>query len=242
MMGKYLWLFPKTNLFLYPESSIQKELEDQFPRLENISLSIKNNKTLEVSLSERKALYTWCGDTPPKITDVGLPQSGNTPDVGILQGRSPTSGVSNCYFLDENGYIFDQAPYFSGEVYFKFYGVPDVGILQGRSPTSGVISGSYFAQQNFKQLVAFRDILLGFGLKPVALYVGSDGNVEVALSGGTSFSTDPQIIFKLNADYQNVAENLETALTTEPLQSEFKNKYSTLQYIDLRFGNKVYFK
>jgi hypothetical protein len=236
MAGKYLWLFPKTNLFLYPENSIKKELENEFPRLENINLSIKNNKTLEVSLSERKALYTWCGVVP---------------DVGILQGRSPTSGTPSCYFVDENGYIFDQAPYFSGEVYFKFYGTPDVGILQVRSPTSGTLehptsatnpSGSYFSQQYFKQLISFRDILVGFGLKPVAMYVGSDGNVEVALSGGTSFSTDPQIILKLNADYQNVAENLEAALTTEPLQSEFKNKYATLEYIDLRFGNKVYYK
>ena len=149
------------------------------------------------------------------------------PGVGIPQGGSPTPGT-NCYFMDENGYIFDLAPYFSGEVYFKFYGVPDVG--------------SYFSKQNFQQLISFKDTLIDFGLKPIMLYITNDGNVEIFLFSGNPSTIGPEIILKTESNFQNVAENLETALTTEPLQSDFKNKYSTLQYIDLRFGNKVYYK
>jgi hypothetical protein len=207
--GKYLWLFPKTNIFLYPENSIKNILQNKFKRLQNINLSIKNNKTLDVSLSERTAKYLWCGNTPPS---------------------TPTS-APDCYFMDDNGYIFDQAPYFSGEVYFKFYG------LNNDNP-----SGSYYSQQNFQQLVSFKDMLVNFGLKPASIYVTNDGNVDVFLSGLNSSTTGPEIEFSINSDFQNVAENLEAALTTEPLQTEFKTKYSTLQYIDLRFGNKVYFK
>ncbi len=221
MAGKYLLLFPKTNIFLYPENSIKNVLQDKFKRLENINLSVKNNKTLLVSLAERKALYTWCGAMPPDTTDVGRLDPGRPTSVATV---SP----EQCYFIDENGYIFDQAPYFSGNVYFKFYGSADLG--------------SYFSKQNFQQLISFKNTLAGFGLKPVALYAKSNGDVEVFLSGGTFSTNGPQIIFKINEDYQNVAENLETALTTEPLQSQFKNKYASLLYIDLRFGNKVYYK
>lgn len=213
--GKYLWLFPKTNIFFYPENSIKNILQDKFKRLQNINLSIKNNKTLEVSVSERTAKYLWCGNTPP---------------------TTPTS-VTNCYFMDDNGYIFDQAPYFSGEVYFKFYGLPVQTGLNNNDP-----SGSYYSQQNFQQLVSFKDMLINFGLKPASIYITNDGNVDVFLSGLSSSTTGPEIEFSINSDFQNVAENLEAALTTEPLQTEFKTKYSTLQYIDLRFGNKVYFK
>jgi len=74
------------------------------------------------------------------------------------------------------------------------------------------------------------------------LYITKDGNVEVFLSAGNSSAVRPEIIFKSNSNFQNIAENLETALTADPLQSELKNKYSSLQYIDLRFGNKVYYK
>ncbi len=212
MTGKYLWLFPKTNILLYPKNSITNILQEKFKRLNSINLSIlpaqagKNN-TLEVSLGERTAKYTWCG------TD------------------SPETSVENqqCYFIDEDGYVFDEAPYFSGEVYFKFYGVQ---------------SKFYFYKQNFKQLIAFRDFFIGLGLQPTALYITNDGDVEIFLSKGMSSTSTirPKIIFKIDADFQNVAENLEAALNTEPLKSKFKNKYSSLLYIDLRFGNKVYDK
>jgi len=210
--GKYLWLFPKTNILFYPKNSIENKLQEKFKRLNNINLSIlpaqagKNN-ILQVSLGERVAKYTWCGIEYPEAS---------------LENQK-------CYFVDENGYIFDEAPYFSGEVYFKFYGVQ---------------SESYFFKQNFKQLIAFKDVLVGLGLKPVVLYITNNGDVEVFLSKGISSTSivGPKIFFKINADFQNVAENLEAALSTEPLKSKFKNKYSSLLYIDLRFGNKVYDK
>jgi cell division septal protein FtsQ len=210
--GKYLWFFPKTNILFYPQNSIRNELQDKFKRLKDISFSIKNNKVLEVSLSERVAKYTWCGaDLPPTDAE-----------------------NQKCYFLDEDGYVFDEAPYFSGEVYFKFYGLENIN-------TNNPL-GSYFFKQNFKQLISFKDILVSIGLKPATLDITDDGDIEIFLSRGSSSTTGPKIIFKTDADFQNVAENLEAALVTEPLQSKFKNKYSSLLYIDLRFGNKVYYK
>jgi hypothetical protein len=196
---------------------------------------------LVVSLAERKAMYTWCGISPDVVVQ-GIP-------------GSTTSGSDDCYFIDQDGYIFDKAPYFSGEVYFKFYGTPDAPDVprldSSRRGTSGGLStadsdfdpsGSFFSQQHFQQLISLRDILVGLGLKPVSLYVTNDGDIQIFLSSGSASSSGPEILLKLDADYENVAENLEAALTTAPLQSEFKNKYSSLLYIDLRFGNKVYYK
>ncbi len=210
--GKYLWFFPKTNILFYPKNSIRNELQDKFKRLKDINFSIKNNKVLEVSLSERVAKYTWCGA-----------------DLPLVDAEN-----QKCYFLDEDGYVFDEAPYFSGEIYFKFYGLENIN-------TNNPL-GSYFFKQNFKQLISFKDILVSIGLKPAALDITDDGDIEIFLSRGSSSTTGPKIIFKADADFQNVAENLEAALVTEPLQSKLKNKYSSLLYIDLRFGNKVYYK
>ncbi len=205
LSGKYLWLFPKTNILYYPKSSIQNALQDKFKRIGSLSLSVKSDQTLQVSVKERVALYIWCGAAPVESKD------------------------SKCYFLDDSGYIFDEAPYFSGSVYFKFYG-------------GDLTIGSYFLQQNFKQLIPFKDTLVSLGLKPTAIYLTDDGDMQIFLSGGTSLTSTPKIILKADADFQNVAENLQAALNTEPLKSKFKNEYSKLEYIDLRFGNKVYDK
>lgn len=207
MSGYYLWFFPKTNFILYPQDTLVKELKNKFKRIKDISINDKNIKTLEVSLTEREAKYTWCGDSA---------------ELRFLQDSE-----NKCYFVDEDGYVFDEAPYFSGNIYFKFYGTQ---------------SESYFSKQNFKQLISFRDVLVDMGLKPIALYMTNDGDIQIFLSSMNPSSMEPKIILKADADFQNVAENLQVALDTEPLKSKFKNKYSTLEYIDLRFGNKVYDK
>lgn len=212
--GNYLWLFPKTNILIYPQNNIKEELSSQFKRLRDITFSVKEGKILEVSVTERMALYTWCGVT--------LPES-----------NGGNASESKCYFLDDSGYIFDEAPYFSGEVYFKFYGLDT---LNKDNPP-----GSYFMGENFGKIITFKKTLEQIGLKPVVFYLTGDGDAKIFLSKGTS-SMGPEIIFKANSDFQKISENLQTALTTEPLQTNFKKKYSSLEYIDLRFGNKVYYK
>ncbi len=215
LTGNYLWFFPKTNIFFYPKNNIKKELYDQLKRIEDISLSVQSSEdkeNLEISVSEREAKYTWCADAPDLV--VGVP--------------SATTQEEKCYFMDSAGYIFDEAPYFSGGVYFKFYG--------------SAVTGTYFFKENFKPLVDFKDTLVTMGLNPVSLYVVDNGDIKIFLSNSDKTSSEPYITFNINSDYQRVAENLETALNTEPLLSNFKNKYSSLQYIDLRFGNKVYYK
>ena len=220
--GNYLYFFPKTNFLLYPKGEIIKELTNKFTRLKNISLSIKNFQTLDISVAERMTLYTYCGDAPAEA-DLSISSDNTVP-------------TQKCYFLDQDGYIFDEAPYFSGEVYLKFYGTVNNG-----DPLN-IPSGSYFYQSIFSKLISFKDTLEKIGVKPAAFYVQDNGDIEVYLSSSVKSQLGPKIILKTDSDFDQVAENLQSVLTTEPFQSDFKNKYSSLLYIDLRFGNKVYYK
>lgn len=213
LAGNYLWVFPKTNIFFYPKNRIKKELQDKFKRIKDVEFSIKDKQNLEVAITERIALYTWCGNLPPNIETGG--------------------GASKCYFLDNSGYIFDEAPYFSGDVYFKFFGLTDSTLAD---PV-----GSHFFTGIFQNLIFFKKALEDMKLKPTALHVRDNENVAFLLSGKT-LPTGPEIILKADSDFQKAAENLEAALNTEPFKSDFKDKYSSLLYIDLRFGNKVYYK
>ena len=203
--GNYLKLFPKTNILFYPKNNIKKELFNQFKKLKDINFSIKDNKILEVSVTEREAKYLWCGEN----LVVGAPSD------------------EKCSFVDESGYVFDLAPYFSGNVYFKFF---------------GPLAGDYFFPDIFRKVLAFKDTLIHMGFKLVSLYILDNGDIKIFLSNSDKTLIGPYITLKADSDFQKVAENLQTALSTEPLQSNFKNKYSSLEYIDLRFGNKVVYK
>ncbi len=59
--GKYFWLFPKSNILFYPASRIKSDIITNFPRLQNINLSVKKDKILSISVAERSPKYTWCG-------------------------------------------------------------------------------------------------------------------------------------------------------------------------------------
>ncbi len=209
--GNYLFIFPKTNFLIYPKQKIITGLNYKFKRLNNISINVNNFRTLEITVSEYGGKYLWCG------------------------GLIPTSENKDnkCYFLDSNGYIFDEAPYFSGNVYFKFYGDSN---LNKENP-----SGSYFLKDKWKDVIEFKNTIEKLDLKVTSFWVDEkkeEGNF--AISGEPE--TSPKIIFKINDDYEKLAENLQAAISIEPLKTDLKTKLSTLLYIDLRFGNKVYYK
>ncbi len=210
LSGHYLWLFPKKNIFLYPKNAIKNDLMMKFNRFKDISLSIKDEQVLEVEVGEREGLYAWCGENLP---------------TGDIQHE--------CYLMDENGYIFAEAPYISGEVYFKFYGLQEI---------DGSPLGVNFLNENFQKFILFKKSLEQIGLKPVAAYTKDNIDIKLFLARGKSVLMGPQVTFKIDSDLDKLAENLQSALSTEPLLSNFKNKYSSLEYIDLRFGNKVYYK
>ncbi|MEK7459926.1 MAG: hypothetical protein AAB636_02570 [Patescibacteria group bacterium] len=219
----YFLIFPRSNVLIYPKNDIKNRLNNTFKRLDNISFNIKDEKTLEVTLSERKAIYTWCGEDKALYSAVLL-------DNKELENQ--------CYFVDESGYLFDRAPYFSGEVYFKFFGK----LNNNKNKDNTNFIGSYFLPDLFYKIITFRDDVSSFGIKPASLFAKEDGDIELYLSSSKTLINSPKIIFKSDADLLKVAENLQAAITTEPLKSDFEKKYSSLLYIDLRFNNKIYYK
>ncbi|HEY4513157.1 MAG TPA: hypothetical protein VJH06_01440 [Candidatus Paceibacterota bacterium] len=210
LSGKYLWLFPKTNALYFPKSGIKNALSEKFKRIKELNLSVKNNnKNLEVLLTEREPKYTWCGE------DISESREGNE---------------QKCYFMDSEGYIFDNAPYFSGNVYFKFY-----GDINKENPM-----GEPFLPGKFEGILKFKEAVEGMGLNPVAFWLEEKGDANFALSKELTLGS--KIIFRTEADFEKIAENLQAAIATEPLKSKIKSSFSSLLYIDLRFGNKVYNK
>ncbi len=208
--GYYIRIIPKTNFLFYPKNKIITDLSNNFERLEHVFVDIKGN-TLLVSVTERKAVYTWCGKEK------------------IATERTSES----CYFLDDSGYVFDKAPYFSGAVYFRFYGKLS---NEAENPL-----GSYYNKEIFSKLRLFAKNSEDMNLDPVGMEVDSSGEIKMYLQE-VKIREQPEIFLRVSSDFEKITENLDTALSTDPLKTKFAEKYDSLEYIDLRFGNKVYFK
>lgn len=217
--GYYLWVIPKRNFVVLPRKKIQERLKNDFKRFEEVDISVKDATILDITVKERKALYTWCGESLEFYKAV----------VSLAD-----EGSKNCYFTNESGYIFDKAPYFSGGVYFKFF-----GSLTGDGESA--LGKSYF-QEYFGNMVEFVEGVKSFGLRPHALIVKEDGDIEMYLKAEVFDENANKIIFTRDGDMAKALDNLHASLSTEPLKSELAKRYEELLYIDLRFGNKVYYK
>ena len=209
---KYLFVFPKNNFLIYPQAEIFDALEKKFPRAEYINLSLQGQK-LVIEMKERGGRFLWCGDAPTLLVN-----------------------DEECYFTDGRGYIFDNAPYFSDNVYLKIYGIRSSG-------EETIIGSKVLSEDLFLKAVNLRTVLYEKGVHSVALFLKPDGDYEFLLTHPSSDRTNrPRVIFSKNGDYATIANNLISALENEPLKTDFKEKYSQLEYLDVRFDKKVLFK
>ncbi len=209
----YLYIIPRTNLFLYPKNEIEFLIKKQFPRFETVHISRVNFSTVVLDVRERQSLYTWC-DGLPLITAPNEPA---------------------CYYVDENGFIFSHAPYFTGGVYFKFFG--SYGWEENQAP----IGARILDEDTFKKIIRFKEgleseglVLYGFTTYPTGVYS--------FLLSPVSDDTKQKIVFTVENDIDAVYANLVSALNAPPLKTDLVKKFDTFQYIDLRYDNKVYYR
>ena len=211
--GRYVGLFDKTNFLIYPKSKIYNTLIIDFPRIETLSIKRDGLNTIHISITERAGSFLYCG--------IGLPEK--TEDIG-----------ENCYFVNNDGLVFDKAPYFSGDIYFKYY--TEMKIVDGK-----ILGSNIFEENHFHEIVRFVDGVISLGFKPIYMVKGSDNIYSLYLKS-TNDKLNPKIIFKEDNDLVMILDNLKTAMVEKEFANEINSKYDTLSYVDLRFKNKVLYK
>lgn len=239
--GRYLSMFPRNNFILYPKGKIEKKIRDKFLRLEDISIENKDIFKLVVSLKERDPNFVWC---PQKDSD--------------------------CFYLDKNGLVFDHAPNFSEGVFLKFQGglmakekaVDYLGknlietgklneIIKFKSETEGIVKKQlgreWFASSitimesnDFSILFSGKDdkswtlLFVGDGTDSLSGVIPTDGGVLKVEQESKDLSLETNLI--------NMARNLEVVVASEAFRVNLDKPNSNIDYIDLRFGKKVFYR
>jgi len=206
--GKYFWLYPKTNIFLYDKTGIEQDIRDKFKRIKNVNIENIGFNTLKIAIKERNAYALWCG------TEI-IPED-------------------KCYFLDDEGYIYSEAPTFSGNVFFKNY-----GSIKNENP----LGISFLETKKFKEISFLIKSIKDMNLNPVSFLASENGDYEIYLSDNSNSYNfyGGKIIFNKDDDLGKIFDNLTTILSENALTKEF-NHAVQLDYIDLRFGKKVFYK
>ena len=212
--GNYFFFFPKHNALIYPKNHIAKDLSARFPRISGLSIALVGMHELHVTITERDSMYLWCGMTVPETDSID----------------------THCYYVDGDGYIFSRAPYFSGAVYFKFFGG-----LADPSRADDPVGDRVLPDAEFRAVVQMKESLEAAHLAPHSYVTYGDGTRAFLLATVARDDID-KVIFSSKNDKSKVVSNLLAALNVEPLKTDFATEFDALQYIDLRSDNKVYYK
>jgi hypothetical protein len=202
MAGRYWHLFSRSNSLIFPRFKIKKDILNEIKTINSVNISWQNWQEISIKFSERKPHSVWCGDI--------------LPDFVVIKEEE-------CFFADKDGYIFSQAPIFSGSLFIKNYG--------SLTPNQNNPIGSYFlTKERYSQIYNLIKILESNNLSVVSVFfTGSDFNFKL--------KNGPVIIFNTKNDLGSSFENLFTAIKSGDLNLE--GEANIINYIDLRFENKV---
>lgn len=209
--GNYYFVYSKKNSFIFPRTQIEQTLLFTYPELNTVSITKTGFHSIKIQVTERKPYALWCGET--------VPESG-TP--------------SQCYFIDHNGYLFNQAPMFSEGVYLEVYAGLDY--VTEHDPLRARIKEKDFKAtediyENFKQKIA----------EPSKIIIKSDDEILVVLNRPVEYQLLHGVEVRMS---QSLSPATTTAFLLKALPVQFPVGTTTtkrLQYIDVRFGNKIFF-
>lgn len=165
----------------------------------------------------------------PRVDSIDASMNGSVLMLAILE-RKPdylwceVQDSSGCYLLDRFGFAFAPAPTYSGPTYLE---------LQSSFGTEPVIGRSFLPKQDFILLVDFVERVKKQGLKIDHISIAEDSS-KLVLGSKTA------ILFKPKQDLKVLGDNIELILKNTRILAE--DSLDDLEYLDLRFGNKVYYK
>lgn len=168
-------------------------------------------------------------DAVPRIKSAKIDLVGFTKATLTVTEREPFAlwCATICYFLDSDGLVFAAAPDFSGSTFVRYRGALDETVA---------INSHFLTPARFKLLSEFVQKVTSFGLAPQTVVMSGESDFEMKLKNGGSITFDD------TSDLSKTFDNLQIIITQSKSGLSKQAFIDAIEYIDLRFGNKVFYK
>lgn len=214
LAGSYGFIVPHDNALVVPGAAIRSAIQKAFPPVASVSISEKGFKTLNIAITERQAAAVWCSGTPGG--EISQDAGTSTP----VATEPDSSADSDCYSMDPSGFIFATST--GSDAVLKYYGA-----------LSAAPVGSTYLKGDFASLnKAIKDIGVSINQVPEEVIASADNN-DVSLA----FASGGVLRFIRSSDPQPTLENIASVFASQG----FKD-HTNFEYVDFRFGDKVYVK
>lgn len=211
-------LVPRRNIFFISTASLENKLKQSIPTIAEVHIKKKFPRALDVVIRERELWAIYCaGKYAVEIVSTST----------LVAASSAESDFSNCYMLDRDGILYQPAPSVEGSL-----------LLQVRSdefPSSDDLLG---AKSLDPGLIANLALLAGearavLGFVAVTFELHKNSPKDVWLEAPEHF----RIVLTRDSDYREALGTVKTVL-----DNQIRDRRNILEYIDARFGTRVYYK
>lgn len=175
----------------------------------------------------------------PRISRVDISRESLTQIKITVAERSPAFMVCSeqCFFADQAGLVYAPAPTFSAPIYLIWDLASDTPAIGKRVLSAANFSTVQSAANYFNQVFKHRDLT---NWRAVRVKPLGNGDYELTFSLANSSRRLP-ILITDRATPTTSARNLDLTLS-RLLGTSTPKLLPNLEYLDLRFGNKVFYK
>ncbi|MFT7558026.1 MAG: hypothetical protein ACI83D_000708 [Planctomycetota bacterium] len=216
---RWMWLGRRDNRFLFGKKYAITQLKEQFPDIISIAMRYPDFHTLSIMITERTMAAQWCKESSNyKFNEL-------------------------CYAVDQFGVAYREAPYYSDDLIVKFY--TDTLPEKENTPLS------VLTPEEVSSFTVLKNALAEQGLHVRGAQFATTKEEGIALIidriAKSSLEQDmfiwmPYTLFATDSGHGKFVDIFSTLLREGPLASAVLAQQTGLEYIDLRFGNNVYYK
>lgn len=213
LVGYHFQIIPKNSVFFFSKTRLESLLKQKFPGLRLVEINSPNLNTLVINLKENEEKVLWC---------------------------HTSADDKRCYYLNEEGLVYQIAPNFSVALVLEFDSPTKVEKLN-----TLVIDPIDLAQ--VKSFLNYLKIKLIDWPIPDSKYKISRVKVlpyhdfEVLLVSSVDRYDSWNLLFNARKPTEQLITNI-TALTKDKVFTAEWSSQKKLDYLDLRFDNKAFYK
>ena len=224
--GKYLGIFSRSNALIFSRTQISREIKTKFPSIKEVDVDLKGLTTISVELEEYISTALWCDIpvTPANTLTHDVDENGSEIEkVSVIPQVVNSITNSNCFFVNDEGVIFSPTKFDSNNDVIKTFG----------KITSDPIRQAYADKKTFNELIEFSKLLRRLNIVADQIWT-TNGEVYAFVT-----KERVKIYIDSESDIVSMFDNLDTVMKRDAInQAQFSN----IDYIDLRFGNRVFYK
>ncbi len=228
IQGKYLGLYPRSSVLIYPEATIIHNIKTLDPSANSVVVSHVGGTTLEVSIKENPPAAIVCTDYPD-----------------FSDGEATSTPEEDCYYADANANIFRKAPTISGTTVHKYY-VPSLTMSGTSTGENGLLGQRATSTAEFKALQDFYTGAVKSGIIVNSIMIKDGGEFEMYINNPSKNDrNDSDIAVVYFNDDRPLADelaNLASFWSSIIHKSTNRNSSTTFDYLDVRYGANVFYK